>query len=95
MYLDLFRLNNLFLAILIGISLGASTEKFGKRFGLGWKVAMVLLGAPAVYYVVQNKLEYAIYLLLAMLFITVLLTLQFSSKSSKGAYKDTFKDCCD
>lgn len=94
MYLKLFEVNVLFLAVLIGISLGASTEKYGKKFGLWWKLSMVLLGAPAVYYLVQTKLEISLYFLLALLFSTVLFALEFNTKSSKGAYKDDFEDCC-
>lgn len=93
-YLNLFKVNNFLLAILIALSLGAGAEKFASKFGLWWQVLMVLSGVPAIYYLVQGKLTTAIYFLMALLFGTVLLNLQFSAKSSKGYYKDTFKDCC-
>lgn len=94
MYFKLFQVNNIFLSILIAISLGASVEKYGKKFGLWWKVITVLLGAPAVYYLTQAKLEFSLYLLLALLFATVIFALEFTKKSSKGAYKNVFEDCC-
>lgn len=94
LYLNWFPINPLFIAILVGISLGASIEKFGSRFGLPWKVAMVLLGAPAIFFLLQKQLLYALYLLLALVLATALASLKFSRKPAKGAYKEVIKDCC-
>lgn len=87
-------INNSWLAILMAISLGAVIQKYGGKFGLLWKTAAVVFGGPAVYFLSQQDLR-GLYFAVAMLFITVLSEMKFTSKPAKGLYKDKFDNCCD
>jgi len=92
LYYEVTWANSLIIAILMGVSLGALADKYGSRLGLLWKSAMVLLGLPAIYFIVQ-KLSWQGAILVAML---VIITI-FSHKQSAPAMrkeKDLFKDCC-
>lgn len=84
--------NPLIIAILLGASLGALADKYGSKFGLIWKTLIVLIGLPAVYFIVQEKLWLGLGLV-AGLFI---LTLVFGKNTSnhKTHSKDLFKECC-
>jgi hypothetical protein len=84
--------NPLLVAVLMGASMGALAEKYGSRFGLVWKTAMVLLGMSAIYFLVQPSGLYAGLGIAAVL----LAITYFSHKRIPGAHagKDVFKDCC-
>ena len=82
----------LIIGILMGASLGALADKYGSRFGLFWKSAVVLLGLPATYFLVQKFLWPGVGLVLLI----VLLTWFFGrgTKPEPEPKKDLFKDCC-
>ena len=88
-----FEINSLFLAILISISLGALIEKYGQRFHWYWKLIMVLLNAPAIYYLLQKDLAKAA----VLAGVAVILTWLFSKlKTVPPKIKnDQFEQCCD
>jgi hypothetical protein len=82
----------LIIAILLGASMGALADKYGSRFGLIWKSLMVLIGLPAIYFIVQKKPLQGLGLLLALAVITV-----FSGRNRSPINphrKDLFKECC-
>lgn len=82
----------LIIAILLGASLGALADKYGTGFGLAWKTLMVILGLPAIYYVVQRQPVQG----LGLLFVLVVVTLLFNKRKSGSAKPnpDIFKECC-
>ncbi|QQS23266.1 hypothetical protein IPM19_01730 [bacterium] len=84
--------NPLIVAILLGASLGALADKYGSRFGLVWKTLMVLIGLPAVYFIVQENLWFGLGLVAGL----VILTLVFGKNTAnhKPHNKDLFKECC-
>lgn len=84
--------NPLIVAILLGASLGALADKYGSRFGLIWKTLVVLIGLPAVYFIVQEKLWFGLGLVAGL----VILTLVFGKNrvTHKPYSKDLFKECC-
>lgn len=79
-------------AILLGASLGAMADKYGSKFGLVWKTLVVLLGLPAIYYLVQGNLWLGAGLVAALL----VLTFAFGKNrtSDKTLKKDIFNQCC-
>jgi hypothetical protein len=82
----------LLIAILLGASLGALADKYGSKFGLVWKTLMVLLGLPAVYYIVQRKLWLGLGLVVALIVLTWLS--RRNNASANPHRKDLFKECC-
>lgn len=84
--------NPLVVAILMGASLGALADKYGNKLGLVWKSALIVVGLPAIYMLLQKKLLFG----LALLLIIILMTFFFSKRSgNKTSHKDDlFKDCC-
>lgn len=82
----------LLVAILLGASLGALADNYGSKFGLVWKTLMVLIGLPAVYYIVQDKPWFGIVFIIAL----AILTLVFGKNRTthKPHTKDLFKQCC-
>ncbi len=95
LYFKWFAVNPLFLGILIGVSLGAANERFGSKFGLIWKVSLVVFGAPAIYFLVQKEITYTIYLLIALIFFTAISTIKFSGKPASGGASGKLPGCCD
>lgn len=84
--------NPLLVAILMGASLGAVAEKYGRRFGLFWKTTMVLLGMSSIYFLVQPAGLYEGLGIAVVLFaITFFL---HKSKPAEHIREDLFKDCC-
>ena len=81
-------------AILLGASLGALADKYGTRFGLVWKTLMILLGLPAVYFIVQEKLWYGLGLMVMLTIITLVTGKNRANHKSHGHNKDLFKECC-
>lgn len=84
--------NPLIIAILMGASLGALADRYGSRFGLIWKSAVVIIGLPSIYFIVQKSLWQGLILITVMVIITI-----FFNKQNAPALrnkKDLFKDCC-
>ncbi|OGE80549.1 MAG: hypothetical protein A2660_00095 [Candidatus Doudnabacteria bacterium RIFCSPHIGHO2_01_FULL_45_18] len=84
--------NPFVVAILMGASMGALAEKYGRRFGLLWKTAMILLGISSIYFLVQPDGLYE-----GLGITTVLLGITFFSHKGTPAEHvrgDLFKDCC-
>lgn len=84
--------NPLGIAILMGASVGALADKYGNKYGLFWKSAVVLLGVPAIYLLVQKSLWQSLALLAVIAVVTVYTKLK--SKPLVSQKKDLFKDCC-
>lgn len=83
--------NPLFIALLMGASLGALAEKLGDKFGFIWKTLWVIFGSGGIYFLLNKELSKAAPLLLAMLVITLLLN---PVSPVSRSLKDKFKDCC-
>lgn len=84
--------NPLVVAILMGTSLGAVTEKCGKHFSFLWKMMAVLLAVSAIYFLVQPEELYN-----GLIVTAVLVAVTFLSNKgdkTKDERKDLFKDCC-
>ena len=84
--------NPIIIAILMGASMGALAEKYGNRFGLLWKSALVLFGLPAIYLLVQKSLWPGLALVALLGLFTIFAST--GKKPAPGAEKDLFKDCC-
>lgn len=82
----------LFVIVLMALSLGAVTEKFGSRLGIFWKIAMVILGAPALYFLANQQIGQSIVLGLVLALVTGISFL-FPNKA-RVIEKDNFKNCC-
>lgn len=91
-YTDQAWANPLLVAILLGASLGALADKYGSRLGLVWKTLYVLIGLPAVYFIVQEKLWFGLGLIIALIILT--LVTGKNRTNHKLANKDLFKECC-
>jgi hypothetical protein len=97
LWAGIWRPDPLVLAILIGASLGASVEKYGKVKGGIWKSAVFIFGLPTVYLTILEN-----YLLAAVFGAVFALTAFFAGKkieagNNQGMEKiriDKFKDCC-
>ncbi|OGE83497.1 MAG: hypothetical protein A3B10_03650 [Candidatus Doudnabacteria bacterium RIFCSPLOWO2_01_FULL_44_21] len=84
--------NTLFLTILISVSLGAIIEKYGHKFSWHWKLIMVLLNAPAIYFLMQKDLTKAVTLALVSVVLTWFMSrLKVNKREAKD---DRFKQCC-
>lgn len=81
-------------AILLGASLGALADKYGSRFGLIWKTLMVLVGLPAVYFIVQEQIWFGTALVIGLLIITLVAGKNKTNHKTLGHNKDLFKECC-
>jgi len=92
LYLNQIWANPLTIAILLGMSAGALVEKFGIRYGLLWKLLMVLLTLPAIYYLVDKNLAPGAGLIFIMVIITIIMNRNQKLISSHS--KDLFKECC-
>ena len=79
-------------AILLGASLGALANKYGSKLGIVWKTLFVLIGLPAVYFIVQEKLWFGLGLIIALIILT--LVTGKNRTNHKLANKDLFKECC-
>lgn len=81
----------LFIALLMGMTVGALAEKFGNRFGFVWKTFFVLFCSAGIYFLFEKEPVKAGILLSAV----VLATLFFlSSFPSARGLVDKFNDCC-
>ena len=85
-----FKIDNLILGILMGASVGAAATKYGQN--MVWKICFVLLGMPAIWFLINNQFIPAIILFVLL----ALLTIYFNSKLNKKGepQADKFKDCC-
>ena len=92
LYFGAWWANPMIIAILMGASMGAIADKYGNKFGLLWKSAVVLLGLPAIYFLVQKLLWQGLGLVVIFLILTVFL--YRSNKEVSSDKKDLFKDCC-
>jgi hypothetical protein len=77
--------------ILMGASLGALADRYGNRLGLLWKTGMVLLGLPAIYYMIHLQFKVGLPLLASLALITLIAN---RSKTKSPDAQDRFKDCC-
>ena len=84
--------NSLVVAVLMGASMGAVAEKYGKHFGFLWKTAFILLGLAAIYFLVQPEELYKGLMLIVVLGIVTLLSNR--NAQTKNGREDLFKDCC-
>lgn len=84
--------NPLITAILLGASLGAIADKHGSKFGIIWKSSLVVLGLPAIYFLVQNELWKSLALLAVLCAIT--LVKYKPGSPGKNSSHDLFKNCC-
>ena len=84
--------NSLVVAVLMGASMGAVAEKYGKYFGFLWKTAFILLGLAAIYFLVQPEELYKGLMLIVVLGIVTLLSNR--NAQTKNGREDLFKDCC-
>ena len=90
-YISTSKIEPLLVAVLMGASLGALAEKYGSRFGLWWKTFVVLLGLPAIYFLVTRQPKQAGVLLIILIIVTIWLK---GSAGNKNNQKDLFKECC-
>ncbi len=84
--------NPLLVAILMGASMGAVAEKYGRQFGFIWKTAMVILGMSSIYFLIQPAGLYK-----GLGIAAILLTITFflhKGKPAEYVRGDLFKDCC-
>lgn len=84
----------LLVSILLGASLGAVADKYGSKFGLIWKTLIVLMGFPAVYFIVQGKAWFGLGLITALIIITLVTGKNKANHKSHNHNKDLFKECC-
>jgi len=73
-------------------SIGALADKYGTQMGLIWKSLLVVIGLPAVYFVMEK--DYKLGTLLAVLTL-VLVILPLINKEKKEPKADIFKHCCE
>ena len=82
-------------AILMGASLGAIADKYGSRFGLFWKTAVVILGSAGIYYIADETYIRGVVAFTALGIITIIAgILKGPTTSTITAKKDLFKECC-
>ena len=84
----------LFVALLVGASLGALAEKWGSKLGFFWKALWVLLGSSGAYFLLNKELLKAAPLLGALLVVTLVFIFSSTKEPSGRSLKDRFKDCC-
>ena len=84
--------NPMIVAILMGASMGALADKYGARFGLLWKSAVVLIGLPAIYMLVQKSFWAGLGLVATIAVYTAYL--HNTNKPKIERKKDLFKECC-
>lgn len=86
-----FGVDKILVGILIGMSVGALATKYD--WGRAWKAGMVILGGSAAWSLLNNKLVYAVILLVTLALLAALFKFKLNPK--KGAQQsDRFKDCC-
>lgn len=91
-YLQADWANPIVVAILLGASLGAVAEKYGRTLGFLWKTLWVILGLAAVFWLVQGQLWAGLGMLGLILLMTWLMS---SNKTSQSKlHQDLFDDCC-
>lgn len=91
LYFDLFFIDPLTIAILMGASLGALAEKYGYWFGLLWKSGLVILGFLSIYFLVTHKILEGLITIAILVVWTAILWGR--SETIKKA-DDKFKECC-
>ena len=72
-YLNAAWVNPVFVGLLMAGSIGALADKYGTQMGLIWKSLLVVIGLPAVYFVMEK--DYKLGTLLAVL--TLVLVILF------------------
>lgn len=85
--------DSMLIAILMGTSLGALAEKYGSQFGLLWKTFLVLLGLPAIYFLVQRSFFKGLGLVVVLGAITILWR-RTRPRLAQAKPDDLFKECC-
>lgn len=80
-------------AILMGASLGALAEKYGKKLGLFWKTAVVVLGLPGIYFIIAKDLLKGL-IPLGLLAILSLILPRQKHEDTAAKQTDIFNDCC-
>lgn len=81
----------IFIAILIGATIGAVAEKYGREFGFVWKTALILLGTSGVYFLASQDIGRAVIVFAALAVVTA--WFNFPSGKTKTLV-DRFKNCC-
>ena len=81
----------LFLAVLMGASVGAVATKYGNNWGLLWKTSVVVIGTPAVYFAASRQTGRALAFAAVLAVITVV---SASVKRKPSVVEDRFKNCC-
>lgn len=79
-------------AVLMGATMGAVAERYGSRYGLAWKIGVVLLGLIAIYMLVNLHLLIGLVMIAILLGITPFKGRKKQQRSDQD--KDLFKDCC-
>jgi hypothetical protein len=91
LYSDSSFANPLLIAILMAASMGALAERYGNRLGLLGKSALVLLGTPAIYLLVNKELTKGLLLIFVLIIISLV---NKSGGKPKNNHNDIFKSCC-
>ncbi len=86
-------LDPLIVGILMGASLGALAEKYGGKLGFWWKTLFVVLGLPAIYFMIEKDLAKGLGMLLILAVVTLLFRKTETDRAGVGK-KDLFKNCC-
>src|SRR3989344_8752877 len=84
----------LFVALLVGASLGALAEKWGSKLGFFWKALWIIVGSSGAYFLLNKELLKAAPLLGALLVVTLAFMLSTTKASTGRTLIDRFKDCC-
>lgn len=93
-YTDQAWADPMLVAILLGASLGALADKYGSKLGLVWKTLVVLIGFPAIYFIVQEKIWLGIALIIGLIILTFVAGKNKTNHKLHSHNKDLFKECC-
>lgn len=92
LYMEWWPIDNLFLGLMMGSSLGALAEKYGEHLGWFWKAVVVLSGLISIYYIVSDQLIAGTVFGLVIMIIAL-----YKIKRSKPRQRsgdDMFTNCC-
>lgn len=89
-YSDFEWTDPMFIGLLMAGSIGALAEKYGMKKGLVWKSTLVLVGFPAVYYLVNKELTLG----LAFGIVTLAIIYAGVKKGPEKHKNDMFENCC-
>lgn len=88
-----YNLDKTILTILISMSVGATATRY--KLGLPWKIGIVVLGLPLVYYIINGNLVYSAILATAIILMTLFFGFRIKPKGeNQHSKEDRFKDCC-